>query len=69
LSVAVPKKKKSRARRDRRRANHDRVAAPTLSNCPECGAPTPPHQACASCGMYRGRQVVDVEDELDGAES
>ena len=61
--MAVPKKKTSRARRDRRRANHDRIDPPALSNCSQCGAPVPPHQACPECGTYRGRQVIELEEE------
>lgn len=61
--MAVPKKKTSRPKRDQRRANHDRIAAPSISSCPECGAPTVPHQACPSCGMYRGRQVIEIKDD------
>jgi len=63
--VAVPKKKTSKSRRDSRRANHDRVSAPAISDCPQCGAPQPPHRACPECGTYRGRQVIDVEKEAE----
>jgi large subunit ribosomal protein L32 len=58
--VAVPKKKTSKSRRDRRRANHDRIDQPTISRCPECGEPVVPHQACSECGVYRGRQVIEI---------
>jgi len=61
--VAVPKKKKSRMRRDRRRAHHDIVAIRGISECPSCGSPMIPHRVCATCGQYKGRQVLDVEDE------
>ncbi|MBN2527837.1 MAG: 50S ribosomal protein L32 [Deltaproteobacteria bacterium] len=64
--MAVPKKKTSKARRDRRRANHDRVSQPAISDCKECGAPTVPHQACPECGVYRGRQVIELVE--DGAQ-
>jgi large subunit ribosomal protein L32 len=68
--VAVPKKKKSRMRRDRRRANHDKVTVRAMAICPSCGAPMVPHRACASCGTYKGRQVIDVDKEGgSGAES
>jgi large subunit ribosomal protein L32 len=40
-----------------RRANHDKVAAPTLVACSNCGEPAVPHRACASCGHYKGRVV------------
>lgn len=67
--MAVPKKKTSKSRRDRRRAHHDIVAAPTISDCRQCGAPVVPHQACQECGTYRGRQVIEVEDETETEES
>ncbi|MFO8073866.1 MAG: 50S ribosomal protein L32 [Polyangia bacterium] len=63
--MAVPKKKTSRPRRNRRRANHDRIAAPVLSDCRQCGSPVPPHCACSECGTYRGRQVIRVEEEAE----
>lgn len=66
--MAVPKKKTSRARRDRRRANHDRMNVPAISDCPQCGAPVPPHTACLECGTYRGRQVIEVHDETEASE-
>ena len=40
-----------------RRANHDKVAAPNIVACPNCGEPVIPHRACASCGHYKGRTV------------
>lgn len=61
--MAVPKKKTSKSRRDRRRANHDKIGQPAISTCKECGAPTVPHQACSECGVYRGRQVIELADE------
>lgn len=59
--MPVPKKKHSRSRQGKRRANW-RVAAITLSVCPECHAPTLPHHACPSCGTYRGRVVIAKEE-------
>jgi large subunit ribosomal protein L32 len=55
--VAVPKRRKSRSKRNMRRANHDKVTAPNLSPCPKCGEPVVSHRACASCGYYKGRSV------------
>jgi large subunit ribosomal protein L32 len=55
--VAVPKRRTSRSKRNMRRANHDKVAAPTLVACPNCGEPAVPHRACAACGHYKGRAV------------
>jgi large subunit ribosomal protein L32 len=59
--MAVPKRRTSRAKRDKRRA-HDRLSAPPRSTCPQCGDPKPPHRVCANCGTYRGREVVETEE-------
>ncbi len=53
--MAVPKRRTSRMKRDQRRAQHDKVTAPNLIPCPNCGDMTVPHRVCASCGHYKGR--------------
>ncbi len=54
-----PKKKFSKARRSQRRAQYyNRLEAPAVGTCPNCGAPVQAHRACASCGEYRGRLIV-----------
>ena len=60
--MAVPKRKKSKSKRDKRRT-HQKRTAPNLSTYPECGEATRPHHACPSCGYYKGRKVVDTEEE------
>jgi large subunit ribosomal protein L32 len=59
--VAVPKRKMSRSNTRSRRSQW-KAFAPTLVTCPNraCGALTPPHSVCTTCGQYRGRQVVGV---------
>jgi large subunit ribosomal protein L32 len=54
--MAVPKKRTSSARRDKRRANH-KAAAPNLRRCPRCHEPSLPHRMCKNCGTYAGREV------------
>jgi large subunit ribosomal protein L32 len=54
--MAVPKRKTSKSRRDKRRAQHG-ISAPRLSICPNCHQPTRPHQMCPTCKTYRGREV------------
>ena len=56
--MAVPKKKTSKARRDKRRA-HDALAAPALSDCPNCHEPKMPHRVCPHCGYYKGKQTIN----------
>ena len=60
--MAVPKRKVSRQRRDKRRSSHWKIEAPALVKCPECGAFKMPHRACTKCGKYNGRQVLPAED-------
>lgn len=58
--MPVPKGKTSKARTRSRRANHDRVSAPTTTWCQNCGAQKLPHHVCMSCGTYRGRQLIKI---------
>jgi large subunit ribosomal protein L32 len=58
--MAVPKKRTSRARRDKRRATH-KVNAPRLNECPRCHSPRLPHRVCPTCGTYAGREVISFE--------
>jgi large subunit ribosomal protein L32 len=58
--MAVPKRKMSKSKRDKRRT-HKKLSGPNLSTCPQCGEAVPPHHACPSCGTYRGRQVIESE--------
>jgi len=59
--MANPKRKTSRARRDKRRT-HKILAAPAFSLCPQCHEPKLPHHVCPNCGTYRGREVIPVEE-------
>jgi large subunit ribosomal protein L32 len=63
--VAVPKKKKSRMRRDHRRAQHNKVAVKAMAVCPTCAAPMIPHRACPNCGHYNGRKIFEAGEELE----
>lgn len=60
--MAVPKRKHSKARRDKRRSNVWKLEAPTLIACPQCGAYKLPHQACGSCGFYKGKEVIKQKE-------
>ena len=56
--MAVPKRRVSKARRDKRRSNVWKMNAPELVKCPECGAYKRPHRVCGECGKYKGRQIL-----------
>ncbi|HEX9698238.1 MAG TPA: 50S ribosomal protein L32 [Acidobacteriota bacterium] len=60
--MALPKKRHTRARRDRRRT-HDTLAIPGRSECPQCHRPKSPHRVCPHCGYYKGRLVVAADED------
>jgi large subunit ribosomal protein L32 len=60
--MAVPKRKTSKAKRDKRRS-HDSLTVGGRSVCPQCNAPKQPHRVCGNCGSYRGRTVIETEGE------
>ena len=49
--MAVPKRRKSRSKRDMRRANHDKVTVPSLIACPHCSEPCVPHRVFSALRM------------------
>jgi large subunit ribosomal protein L32 len=65
--VPVPKRRTTRAKRNMRRANHDKVAAPNLIPCPNCQEMILPHRLCPECGHYAGREVVAEKKEKEEA--
>lgn len=58
----VPKRKTSKARRNKRRANW-KLKSPTIRICTHCGAYHRSHRVCANCGYYRGRQVIVKKED------
>lgn len=60
--MPVPKRKRSRQRRDKRFANKALVPHNVFS-CPNCQAPIRSHQACAGCGSYKGIKVMRAKSE------
>jgi len=60
--MIVPKGKISKARRDKRRAQTWKIALPGLIPCSNCGEYCLPHRACKSCGTYKRRDVLHLND-------
>ncbi len=60
--VPQPKRKLSKGRRDRRRAQ-DALHAINLVQCSNCGEMRLPHTVCPHCGHYQGREIVSMEKE------
>ena len=58
--MPVPKRKRSRARRDKRFANKG-VQIKAMTQCASCQACISPHKACLACGHYKGIKVVTTK--------
>lgn len=61
--MAVPKRKQSKSRSAIRRAQVMKQPVPHVIPCPRCSEPRLPHRACASCGYYNGRTVIETKEE------
>ena len=61
--MAVPKRKTSKARRDKRRSAVWKLDAPAISRCTNCGELTAPHKVCKNCGFYKGVEVLKMDAE------
>ena len=59
--MAVPKRKTSKARRDKRRSQNMKMTAPAISTCPQCHEPKLPHRVCPNCNYYDGKEVVSTK--------
>ena len=59
--MAVPKKKKSKAKTRSRRAQSWRLDRAPRSMCPQCGNAKLPHRVCGNCGWYHGRQAIEID--------
>lgn len=58
--MGQPKRKQSK-QRSRKRRGADRFVLPQLAKDPEDGTRFRPHRVNPANGMYRGRQVLNVE--------
>lgn len=58
--MAVPKRKTSKARRDKRRSHHALTATNWVEDS-KTGEPVRPHHIDLKSGTYKGRQVLAVK--------
>ena len=56
--MAVPKRKVSKARRDKRRSSVWKLKLPGMVECPQCHEMKLSHRVCKNCGYYDGKEVV-----------
>ncbi|MFH1189576.1 MAG: 50S ribosomal protein L32 [Candidatus Omnitrophota bacterium] len=59
--MPLPKRKHSKARRDKRRGANSKMYASNLSICSNCKKPRMPHRVCPYCGYYKGKPVLVIE--------
>jgi large subunit ribosomal protein L32 len=61
--MALPKRKSSKSRTRRTKAENMKRQLNNAGFDAESGAPALPHRVCPTTGKYRGRQVITVSDE------
>lgn len=58
--MPVPKRKRSRARRDSRFANKY-IKTKAFVECSNCQEVNMPHTVCGKCGFYKGQKVMKTK--------
>ena len=58
-----PKRKISKARKNKRRSNVWKLDPPAFSSCSNCGELKSPHKVCNLCGYYKGVEVIAVNTD------
>ena len=63
--MAVPKKKVSKARRDKRRSNNSKLTPVGVVKCsnPACNEMIKPHCVCKVCGFYDRKKVLNKKEK------
>ncbi len=62
--MAVPKRKVSPSRRNKRRAN-DALTSTGWQECSKCGEMKLPHNVCRDCGHYNDKEIVVAKPEIE----
>lgn len=60
--MPVPKRKRSKRRRDSRFANKG-IKVKTLATCQSCSEVINPHQMCSHCGHYKGVKIMETKTD------
>ncbi|MBQ7408498.1 MAG: 50S ribosomal protein L32 [Clostridia bacterium] len=61
--MAVPKRKVSKQRGNKRFASNYKASMPTIVECPQCHESKQAHKVCPHCGYYNGKEVVAQKEE------
>ena len=65
--MANPKRKTSKAKQRRRRAQWMASGDVTLVRCPQCRRLIAPHTVCPHCGFYKDKKVLTPRSEIKEA--
>lgn len=61
--MANPKRRTSKARRDKRRSHHA-LTIPGFSRCSNCQEMKVPHRVCPACGHYKGKEILETDQDV-----
>ncbi len=61
--MAVPKRRRSKARVRTRRTQWRKIDSLPLVECPQCHELKVPHRMCAECGYYKQKEAAGAERE------
>lgn len=59
--MAVPKRRTSKTRKNKRRASSYRLKRISSVECPNCHEQMLPHRVCPNCGYYKGKEIIEVQ--------
>lgn len=57
--MAVPFRRTSKTKK-RMRRTHLKKTIPSITTCPNCGAPLKPHRVCTNCGYYKNKEAIPM---------
>jgi large subunit ribosomal protein L32 len=60
--LAVPKRKTSKSKRDKRRTHH-KLKLLSIVECPRCHSKKISHRVCENCGYYAEHEIIIFEEK------
>lgn len=60
--MAVPKRKTSKSKRDKRRTHH-KLRLLSIVECPRCHSKKISHRVCENCGYYAEHEIIIFEEK------
>ncbi len=61
----LPKVRISRTKQAHKRAHYLKLNQPHMVQCPQCKTLRLAHTVCPTCGTYKGKEVINVEDSVE----